>query len=283
MYCIATGAMFSSGFFLLPGLAVMYAGPSAVLAYLLAGLLIVPSMLCMAELATALPRAGGAYYFMDRSLGPAVGAVTGIGTWLALITKSAFALVGMGAYLAVAPGLGQFFSPGTLGTTWLIKVIACGLTILFVAINIFGAKESTRLQSLLVLAILGVMAFFAAEGLWHVAGRLPAGALKDRYTPFLHSREGLGGLVGTIGLVFISYVGLPQIASISEEVRRPERNLPLGMILSLGTATLVYVVGTFIMVAVLGPDRLAGDLTPVATTADELSEWLPNSLGLILV
>ena len=97
VYVISTGAMFSSGFFLLPGLATAYAGPSTVLAYLLAGVLMIPAMLSMAELSTALPRAGGAYYFIDRSLGPMFGTVGGLGTWLALALKSGFALLGMGA------------------------------------------------------------------------------------------------------------------------------------------------------------------------------------------
>ena len=68
VYAISTGAMFSSGFFLLPGLATAYAGPSTVLAYLVAGILMIPAMLSMSELSTALPRAGGTYYFLDLSL-----------------------------------------------------------------------------------------------------------------------------------------------------------------------------------------------------------------------
>ena len=81
VYVISTGAMFSSGFFLLPGLT-GYAGPSTVLAYLLAGILIIPAMPAWPS-STALPRAGGTYYFIDRSLGPMFGTV-GLGTWLAL-------------------------------------------------------------------------------------------------------------------------------------------------------------------------------------------------------
>ena len=101
VYAVSTGAMFSSGFFLLPGLATAQAGPAAIVAYLLAGVLILPAMFSVAELSTAMPKAGGAYYFLDRSLGPLAGTVGGIGTWLALVLKSAFALVGMGAYLVL--------------------------------------------------------------------------------------------------------------------------------------------------------------------------------------
>jgi len=283
VYAISTGAMFSSGFFLLPGIASDLAGPATVLAYFLAGLLIIPSMLAMAELSTALPRAGGTYYFLDRSLGPAVGTVGGIGTWLSLVLKSGFALVGMGAYLAIAPGIEGFFVPEAASTPWLIKGLAVALAVLFGAINIFGAKESSALQGWLVSILLAVLAFFLVQGAWYVFFRLPEGHLAQQYTPFLHEEKGLGGLVATVGLVFVSYAGLTKVASVSEEVVKPERNLPLGMFLSLATATFVYVGGVFIMVAVLDPETLRRDYTPVATAAESFFDWLPASTGLILV
>ena len=101
VYAIATGATLSAGFFLLPGLAAVEAGPAIVLAYMVAAISLVPAVFSIIELATAMPRAGGMYYFLDRSLGPLVGTVGGIGTWLALVLKVAFALVGMGAYIAL--------------------------------------------------------------------------------------------------------------------------------------------------------------------------------------
>ena len=97
VYAISTGAMFSSGFFLLPGLAAAETGSSVVLAYLLAGVMIIPAMLSIAELATAMPRAGGSYFFVDRAMGPLFGMISGAGTWVALVLKSAFALIGIAA------------------------------------------------------------------------------------------------------------------------------------------------------------------------------------------
>lgn len=283
VFSISAGAMFSSGFFLLPGIAVASAGPSAVIAYLIAGLLMIPATLSMLELSTALPRAGGAYYFIDRSLGPAAGTVAGIGTWLSLALKSAFALVGMGAYLAIAPGIAPFIEPGTMATVWFMKVLAIVLTVAFVIVNMRGAKETTRLQKVLVAGLLAVLALFVLEGLWHVSVRLPQGQLAANYEPFLHTENGWHGLFSTVGLVFVSYAGLTKVASVSEEVSRPERNLPLGLFLSLTTATLVYVVGTFIVIAVLGPDRLTDNYAPIGTAAETFSQWLPGSAMLILV
>ena len=129
---ISTGAMFSSGFFLLPGLAAAKAGPSVAIAYFIAGILILPAMFSMAELSTAMPRAGGAYYFLDRSLGPLAGTVGGLGTYLALTLKTAFALIGIGAYAAIFIELP-------------VKPVAITLTLIFMALNIFGAKETTGL------------------------------------------------------------------------------------------------------------------------------------------
>ena len=81
VFAVSTGAMFSSGFFLLPGLAAAKTGPSVIIAYLIAGILILPAMFSKAELSTALPRAGGTYFFLDRSLGPLAGTIGGLGTY----------------------------------------------------------------------------------------------------------------------------------------------------------------------------------------------------------
>ena len=157
VYVISTGAMISSGFFLLPGLAAAKAGPSVVLAYAIAGILILPAMFSIAELSTAMPRSGGTYYFLDRALGPMVGTVGGLGTYLALVLKTAFALIGIGAYL-------------TLFMDFPIKPVAITLTIAFMVFNLVGAKETTGLQRILVVVLLIVLAFFITQGLWGLLG-----------------------------------------------------------------------------------------------------------------
>ncbi|MEX2401476.1 MAG: amino acid permease [Rhodothermales bacterium] len=268
VYAISTGAMFSSGFFLLPGLAAAQSGPSVILAYLIAGVLIIPAMASMAELSTAMPRAGGAYYFLDRSLGPLIGTVGGIGTFLALALKSAFALVGMGAYLAIFIQIP-------------IKPLAVTLTIVFLVINVVGAKETSTLQRVLVIVLISVLAFFVVQGLFEIFS-IGVGELADsQLSPFMPF--GVKGLFATVGMVFVSYAGLTKVASVSEEVRNPDRNLPLGMGLSLLTATFIYVVGVYIMVSVLNADELRADLTPVATAGEQFFDWLPAPGGLILI
>lgn len=268
VYAISTGAMFSSGFFLLPGIAALEAGSAVSLAYLVAGILIIPAMLSVAELSTAMPRAGGAYFFLDRAMGPLVGTVGGLGTWLALVLKSAFALIGMGAYLAIVLDVP-------------IKPLAVALTIVFAVINIFGAKESSRLQRILVYTLLAVLTYFLAETLLTIFTVQDAETTWSNLGDF--APKGLGGFLATVGLVFVSYAGLTKVASVAEEVRDPDRNLPLGMFLSLATATLVYVAGAFAMNALLTPETFGAELAPVAAAAEVGIRGIPTSVAITFI
>lgn len=264
VFAISTGAMFSSGFFLLPGIAASQTGPSVILAYFVAGLMILPAMLSKAELTSAMPKAGGSYYFIERAMGPLIGTIGGLGTWLSLVFKTAFALIGMGAYLAVFVELP-------------VKPLAIGLTLAFMGLNVVGAKESSGLQRVLVAVLLAALGFFIAQGLYYVTGRPEATQTLREMGPFFAS--GIEGFMGTVGLVFVSYAGLTKVSSVAEEVEDPDRVIPLGMALSVGVATIVYCVGVAVMMWVLEPAVFHSDLTPVATTADALFDWLPPGVG----
>jgi len=269
VFAVSTGAMFSSGFFLLPGLAAAYSGPSVILAYFVAGILILPAMFSACELSTALPRAGGAYYFLDRSLGPMFGTIGGLGVFVATTLKTAFALVGIAFYAEL------FYKDIP------IKTVAVVLTFLFMGVNIFGAKETTWLQRILVSVLLAVLFLFVAAGLFHLLFVQESSVTSSRMSPFL--AHGVGGLLATVGMVFVSYAGLTKVASVAEEVKNPERNIPLGMMLSLGITSVVYVVGVFILVALIPEPEFISDKTPVATAAQSLFDWLPGRVGVLLV
>ena len=90
VFCIASGAMISSGLFVLPGMAHARAGPAVVVSYLLAVLLALTGMLSQAELVSAMPKAGGTYFYVTRSMGPAVGTVNGLLEWFSLTMTTTF-------------------------------------------------------------------------------------------------------------------------------------------------------------------------------------------------
>ncbi|MDN5292334.1 MAG: basic amino acid/polyamine antiporter, family [Anaerophaga sp.] len=270
VFAISTGAMFSSGFFLLPGLASQYTGPSVFLAYLVSGLFILPAMFSIAEIATALPRAGGTYYFLDRSLGPLIGTIGGLGTYLSLVFKTAFAILGIGAYAAI------FWDVP-------VKAVAVAATMVFMGINLIGAKNTSWLQNFFIIFLLVVLGGFIFEGLYTVffTERVESPFENDHFTPFF--THGVEGIIRTAGFVFVSYLGLTKVASVAEEIKDPERNIPMGMLLSLVVTSIFYVLGVFVMVALIEPDKFAHELAPAATAAEKLFKWLPGETGTYLM
>ena len=270
VFAISTGAMFSSGFFLLPGIASHYTGPSVFLAYLFAGILILPTMFSIAEISTALPRSGGAYFFLDRSLGPIMGTIGGLGTYFALMLKTAFAIIGIGAYAAI------FWEVPT-------KIVAIVATFFFMILNLIGAKKTSAFQKVFVIFLLIILITFIIDGFFSIfnTASINKESITSQFTPFFS--DGIGGLFTTVGFVFVSYLGLTQIASIAEEIKNPERNIPLGMILSLVVTGLIYGLGVFLMVAVIEPTTLATDMAPAATAATQFFTWLPEKAGVLLM
>ncbi len=245
VFAICIGAMISSGLFVLPGIAAAKVGPAVIVAYLLSGFLMIPSMLSMAEMATAMPRAGGTYFFVSRSLGGMFGTVDGVGVWLALILKTSIALLGLGAYLAFYIDLPM-------------QLIAIISGLVFMAANIVGAKETSVLQIVMVAVLLAILLFLIAKG---------APALDHaQYTPF--APNGWGAILPTAGLVFISYIGLTKVASVAEEVKNPGRNIPLGMFLSLVAILLLYGAVVAVVVGVVPAEQLYQTLTPLSDVAD---------------
>jgi amino acid transporter len=242
---ISIGAMIGSGIFILPALALEIAGPAVVLAYLIAGLLVVPAALSKSEMATAMPEAGGSYIYIERGMGPLLGTIAGVGTWFSLSFKGALALVGGVPYLLLL-----FDLP--------LKPVALGLATLLILVNLVGAKQTGRLQLVIVVVMLAALGWFAAGS--------AASVQSANYADFFGA--GVGGLLAATGLVFVSYAGVTKVASVAEEVEDPGRNIPLGILGSLAFTTVLYVAIVAVLVGITAPGSVAGSLTPVAVAAE---------------
>ncbi len=249
VFCVASGAMISSGLFILPGLAFAKAGPGMILSYLLASLLVLPAMLSKAELATAMPKSGGTYFFIDRTFGPAFGTLGGIANWFSISLKSAFALIGIGEFARLLdPNITEIH----------VKMIAIGCCALFVLINIRSVGHAGKAQIVMVLGLMIVLITYAVAGIPYVE--------MSKFTPLVPG--GMVSIIGTAGFVFISYGGLTKIASVAEEVENPGRNIPLGMILSLVVVSTLYALVLFVTTGILDADVLSQSLTPLSDGAN---------------
>src|SRR5690606_28531901 len=148
--------------------------------------------------------------------------IAGIGLWASMLLKSAFALLGVGTYLLVMAALP-------------LRPTALVLLVLITLLNVLGVRKVGKAQvAIVAMSLLGLAAL--------VAFGLPQVQAKNLENPFPH---GMSGLLAATGFVFVSYNGVTKVAAIAEEVRNPGRNLPLGILLSLGLIVGVYGVVTF--------------------------------------
>ncbi|MBN1898993.1 MAG: amino acid permease [Spirochaetes bacterium] len=251
IFSIATGAMISSGIFVLPGTAFTQAGPAIILSYLLAGILMIPSIFSQAELATAMPKSGGTYFYIERSLGPFAGTLSGLANWYSIALKSAFALIGIGAFVKI-------FQPEI--SYQQIKFISIGFCFIFTMINFISVKHTGRLQSFFVVGLLLVLGIYSIIG---------TGAINIRhFIPF--NPFGLKAVLGTAGMIFISYGGITKIASISEEVKNPGKNIPYAMLISFLIVMILYLFVVSVTVGLVPPQTLKDSLIPLALGARAL-------------
>ncbi|MFW5929183.1 MAG: amino acid permease [Halobacteriota archaeon] len=259
---IGIGTMIGAGIFVLPGVAANAAGPIVVVSFVVGGLIAMVNALSVSELGTAMPRAGGGYYYINRSLGPLFGSIAGMGDWMGLAFASAFYCIGFGQYLAVFVGLPEvgFLSPIQMGA------LVAGAV--FVAVNYIGAKETGGVQTVIVFVLLSILTAFAVAGFFSFDYSTLAG--EGGLAPY-----GAGAILPATALVFVSFLGYAKIATVAEELKNPGRNLPIAIIGSVAIVTVVYTLLVTTMLGVIPWPELSQD-APVAQAAEVA---FPASLG----
>ncbi|MCP3966973.1 MAG: amino acid permease [Lentisphaerae bacterium] len=246
VFCISSGAMISSGIFILPGLAFREVGPGVFVSYLIAGIFALLGTLAVIELSTAMPKAGGSYYYIERSLGPLAGTISGFLSWFALSLKTSFAIFGLAEVARVMFG-------------WNLTLCAIIAAILFVGINIVGTKEAAWLEIVMVAALMVILGGY-------VIFLMPKVSVLQ-FEPFVNEGQSGAALFSVAAFVFVSFGGLLNVSSISEEVKKPRRNIPLGMIASVFVVTLLYTLILMVTVGIMPAEKLTGSMTPLADAA----------------
>lgn len=244
VFSLATGAMISTGIFILPSFIYQIAGSTVPLVYFFSGLIAFIAMQSIIELSTAMPKAGGDYYFISKSLGPIEGTISGIFSWIALILKSSFAMYGFSLLL------NTFFN---------IPYIYCGLIIVvaLVALNCKGIKEATWLQVVLVIALFIILFFLIIWGSFE---------LKE---PNFNHFENLNkdNFLYAIASVSISFWGVMKISTIAEEIENPKRTIPEGMMITIVVITILYTLTSIILVGILPSQDFFTSTAPIGDAA----------------
>lgn len=243
---IGIGTMVGAGIFVFPGIAGGDAGPAAMLSFLIAGSIAMIVALCTAELATAMPESGGGYYFASRIFGPFVGTLIGIGQCIGLIFASAFYLVGFGEYTS------KIFTDLGISLGDPITLLAFGTAIVLIVINLIGTRGVGKFQNGVVIILTGILTALFGYGALDALGVIGNVQLPEEYIP-----KGYTSIFTTTALIFTSYLGFVQIATVAGEIKNPQKNLPRALIGSVAIVTLLYILTLFVSTSIFNPKELA--------------------------
>jgi basic amino acid/polyamine antiporter, APA family len=281
---IGVGAIVGGGIFVLGGVAVAEAGPGAMVAFALNGVIAFITAVAFAELATAFPQNGGQYLYARRAF--SVRAAFGVG-WLMVFAHVVAGVLYALGFAAYAVAGGQALLPGVLGALssgWervLTLALAVAATVVYARILLRGRPGGGQWENLGKLTVFGVL---IAAGLAVMVERGPAEALAP-LDPFFEL--GASGVVAAMAFTFITFQGFELIAGVAGEVKEPRRNVPRAMFASLGIALLVYL-PLLLVVTTVGlsegmesPSAMARDY-PETLFAEAASAYL-GSFGFWLV
>jgi amino acid transporter len=234
---IGVGTMIGAGIFVFPGLAAGRAGPAAAGSFAVGAAIALLVALPASELATAMPKSGGGYYFVSRAMGAFVGAIVGISIWLGLVFATAFYLVGFGNYAAAI--LAEVGVP--LGGFSVVVPLALVSGVLLVGLNLFGTENAARLQNYVVGLLVTILVVFLGYGGMDAIGVFGSTRPVEAFAPY-----GSLPVFSTAALVFTSYLGFAQVATVAGDIKRPGRTLPLAMVGSVLVVGTLYVATIFV-------------------------------------
>jgi amino acid transporter/nucleotide-binding universal stress UspA family protein len=257
---IGVGAMIGAGIFVLTGLASSEAGPAAILAFALNGVVTLFTAFSYAELASAIPEAGGGYSYIKRAFPLWVGFLAGWMLWFAYTVACSLYALGFGSYFW------EFFHKYTpefadsahqLLTLWPnshIAIITVLIGLVFIWLNYRGAEVTGKTENVITVSKIVILLVFVGFGLYQAFTNPELVA--SAFTPFF--ANGIGGVLVAMGLTFIAFEGYDLIATVSEEVEEPQRNIPRAIFFALGITILIYLLIIFVAIGALpGQDGLA--------------------------
>ena len=251
---IGIGAMIGAGIFVLTGIAAGEAGPASLLSFALNGLVTLLTAFAYAELASAIPRAGGGYSFVRMAFPGVVGFTAGWILWFAYTVACSLYALGFAGYFweFFIKYLPDFTGPlfDALGHHRAILMVTFMVGTLFVWLNVRGAEVTGKTENVLTLSKIVVLCIFVVFGLMRVFDG--STNIADGFIPFFP--KGLGGVVVAMGLTFIAFEGYDLIATVAEEIKNPEKNIPRATFISLSITIVIYLLILFVSLAAIRPE-----------------------------
>jgi len=274
---LGIGAIIGTGIFVLTGVAAAeHAGPALIVSFILSGLACVFAALCYAEFASSVPVSGSAYTYSYATFGELIAWILGWDLILEYgLAASAVASGWSGYFQGLIAGLGIHF-PKALTSAYnpangtFIDVPAIIIVFIVTLLLTQGVKKSARFNTIMVIIKLAVVLLFIAVGVWYVK---PA-----NWTPFMPF--GVSGVTTGAATVFFAYIGFDAVSSAAEEVKNPQKNMPIGIIASLLVCTVLYICVSAILTGIV-PYQLLDVKNPVAFALTYIhQDWVAGLISL---
>lgn len=273
---IGIGAIIGAGFFVLTGLAAAeHAGPAVIISYVIAALICIFAAFCYAEFASLIPISGSAYSYAYATMGEIVAWTIAWSNALYYLFSASTVAVGWSGYLQSllkdfglhipvclsSSPLAYTHAQGWHATGNLINLPAVIIVFLIGWTIAVGVKTASFMNNIMVIIKLGAISIFAICGL--------AFMNLDNLTPFIPENTGVfgefgwSGILRGSGIVFFGFIGFESVSTMAQETKNPQKNMPIGMLGSLGVSTIVYVFVTAVLLSIVGyknlsvPDPLA--------------------------
>ena len=293
---LGIGAIIGAGLFSITGIAAAQnAGPAIILSFILASIGCIFAGLCFSELSSMIPVAGGAYSYTYATLGELVAWIIGWilileysgGVAVVSISWSAYVVsflqgldIHLPAALIASPWQSTPLSDGTEVYGW-INLPAFMIVALMSLLLIRGLDKSAKVNAVLVFIKVGVVLIFIAIGFSYVQ--------HSNYVPFIPENTGTFGEFGWSGIaraasiVFLAYIGFDAVSTVAQEVKNPQRALPIGIIGSLVVCTVLYVLFAYVMVGLV-PYQELNVAAPVAAAINHTPFlWLNELVKLAII
>lgn len=245
---LGIGAIIGTGIFVLTGVAAAkHAGPGLVISFMISGLACGFAALAYAEFASSVPVSGSAYTYSYASLGELLAWIIGWDLVLEYALASSAVAVGWSGYfVTLLKGFGLHLpawaisAPGA-APGGLINLPALLIVLTITALLSRGIRETAKFNNLMVAIKIAVVLLFIAVAVWHVK--------PTNWVPFLPF--GFKGVLNGAAIVFFAYIGFDAVSTAAEEVKNPQRDLPIGIIGSLIVCTILYIVVAAILTGVV--------------------------------
>ncbi|MDB5478103.1 MAG: amino acid transporter [Alphaproteobacteria bacterium] len=263
---LGVGGIIGAGIFVLTGqAAALHSGPAILISFILAGIACGLAAYCYSELASMIPVAGSAYTYAYVAFGEVIAWVIGWALILEFSLGAATVAIGWSGYLSsFLEGLG-FAIPPYLKTAFSVSVdggINLPATLVVLALTWVlsrGIKVSSILNMVIVAVKVTVILVFVAAGAGYIN--------PENYHPFMPF--GFNGVVSGAAVIFFAYIGFDIVATLAQETKNPQRDVPIGILGSLGICTVLYLAVAAVLVGVISYTELNVP-APIATALDSI-------------